>query len=87
MAQFAEATNEYGDVITSSPGPTPAATHSMCRPAVPLDTAAAYGAPTASAKSSSNRSIQGPSDRRPDRSTSTTSSSSLSSSQGAERPM
>ena len=24
IAQFAEATNEYGDVITSSPGPTPA---------------------------------------------------------------
>src|SRR6476646_5617155 len=84
-AQFAEATNEYGDVMTSSPGPTPATTHSRWRPAVPLETAAAYGAPTTSAKASSKRSIVGPSESRPERSTSATSSSSRSSSQGEER--
>ena len=51
---------------------------------MPLETAAAYGAPTASANASSKRSIVGPSDSRPDRSTSTTSSSSRSSSHGLE---
>src|SRR5262249_52931346 len=83
-AQFADATNEYGEVITSSPGPIPAVTVSRCRPAVPLETAAAYGAPTISANASSKRSIVGPSDNRPERSTSATSSSSGSSSQGFE---
>ena len=51
IAQFAEATNEYGDVITSSPGPTPARCMQRCSPAVPDETAAQYGAPTASASS------------------------------------
>ena len=41
MKQFAEATNEYGDVITSSSGPMPAIRHARWRPAVPLETAAA----------------------------------------------
>ena len=41
MKQFALAANEYGDVITSSPGPIPAATHSRCSPVVPEETAAA----------------------------------------------
>ena len=53
-------------------------------PAVPLETAAAYGAPTRSAKSSSKRSIVGPSESRPERSTSRTSSSSRSSRYGRE---
>ena len=57
---------------------------SMCSPAVPLETAAAYGAPTRSAKSSSNRSIAGPSDSRPERRTSRTASSSRSSRYGRE---
>ena len=57
---------------------------SRCRPAVPLETAAAYGAPTRSANSSSKRSIVGPSDSRPERSTSRTSSSSRSSRYGLE---
>jgi hypothetical protein len=39
--QLADATNENGDVIASSPGPSPAMRHSRCRPAVPDDTAAA----------------------------------------------
>ena len=84
MKQLAEATNEYGDVITSSPSSSPAIAQSRCSPAVPDDTAAAYGAPTFSAKSSSKRSIAGPSESRPDRSTSSTSSSSRSSTYGDE---
>ena len=41
MKQLAEATKEYGDVITSSPGPMPAIRQARCSPAVPLETAAA----------------------------------------------
>src|SRR5579862_1434706 len=62
--QFADAANEYGDVITSSPGPMPAEMQSRWSPAVPDDTAAAYGAPTFSANSCSKRSTIGPSDSR-----------------------
>src|SRR5581483_988260 len=54
-AQFAEATNEYGDVITSSPGPTPARRMQRWRPAVPDETAAQCSAPTASASARSKR--------------------------------
>src|SRR5581483_1497851 len=74
--QLALAANEYGDVITSSPGAIPAVMQSRGSPAVPDDTAAAYGAPTRAANASSNASIVGPSDRRPERRTSSTSSSS-----------
>ena len=52
---------------------------------MPLETAAAYGAPTVAANSSSKRSIVGPSESRPDRRTSATSSSSRSSSHGSRR--
>src|SRR3954471_3248331 len=79
MKQLALAANEYGDVITSSPAPIPAEMQSRCSPAVPEETAAAYGTPTHSASASSKRSIIGPSDNRPERSTSRTSSSSRSS--------
>ena len=41
MKQFADAAKEYGDVITSSPGPIPAEMQSRCRPVVPDETAAA----------------------------------------------
>jgi hypothetical protein len=41
MKQFAVATNEIGDVITSSPSPSPSPWHNRCRPAVPLVTATA----------------------------------------------
>src|SRR5580765_2800079 len=64
----------------------PAMTMQMWSPAVPDDTPAAYGAPTASARSASNRGPAGPSESRPERSTSRTSSSSCSSIQGALRP-
>ena len=78
MKQFAEAANESVDVITSSPGSIPAIRQSRWSPAVPLETAAAYGAPTRSATRRSNSSIVGPSDSRPERRTSSTSSSSRS---------
>ena len=82
IAQFADATNEYGDVITSSPGPTPARRMQRWRPAVPDETAAQKRAPTASASICSKRGPVGPSESRPERSTSSTSSSSRSSIQG-----
>src|SRR5439155_19422062 len=85
MAQFADATNEYGDVITSSPGSTPASRMQRCSPAVPDETAAQHGAPTASANMDSNLGPVGPSESHPERSTSSTSSSSRSSIQGALR--
>ena len=56
-----------------------------CRPAVPDETAAQCGAPTASAKIASNRGPVGPSESQPERSTSSTSSSSRSSIHGALR--
>ena len=84
MKQLALAANEYGDVMTSSPGSMPAATQSRWSPVVPEETAAAYGAPTRSATSSSNRSIVGPSESLPERSTSRTSSSSRSPRYGPE---
>src|SRR3954469_4775138 len=87
MAQLAEATKEYGDVITSSPGPTPARRMQRCRPAVPDETAAACGASTRSASIDSKRGPVGPSESQPERSTSSTSSSSRSSIQGADRLM
>ena len=43
---FALATNENGDVTTSSPSLTPTARSARCRPAVPLDTALACAAPS-----------------------------------------
>src|SRR5439155_1321762 len=82
MKQFALEPTEIGDVIASSPGPSPAMCASRWRPAVPLETAATYGAPMRSASSSSKRSIVGPSESRPERSTSRTSSSSRSSNSG-----
>ena len=48
MEQFADATNEIrrGDHLVAGPDPRDA-TQSRCSPAVPLETAAAYGAPHA----------------------------------------
>ena len=40
MKQFALEAKEIGEVIASSPGPSPAIRQSRCRPAVPLETAA-----------------------------------------------
>jgi hypothetical protein len=49
MKQFALEANEIGDVIASSPGPSPRCRRAGAGPAVPLETAATYGAPTRSA--------------------------------------
>lgn len=46
-----------GEVINDIPGPTPAAIAARCNPALPLETATAYLAPTYSATASSNASI------------------------------
>src|SRR6476646_8228970 len=73
---LAEAMNENDEVITSSPGPIPSCAIQACRPAVPLEQATAWRVPATSANASSNRRIIGPSARLPDRSTSSTSSSS-----------
>src|SRR3954453_19080261 len=75
---FAEATNENGDVTTSSPSPTPMARSARCSAAVPDDTALAYGAPTRAANASSKAVTRGPSDSWPERRTSSTACSSAS---------
>ncbi len=45
-AQFDDATKEMGEVISSRPGPTPAACAAPCSAAVPLEKATAWRAPT-----------------------------------------
>ena len=51
---LAVATNENGDVTTSSPAPTPTARSARCSPVVPDETAQAWRAPTRSANACSN---------------------------------
>src|SRR4051794_21785466 len=76
--QLAEATKLKGEVRTSSPGPHPCARTPRCRAAVPLETATASSTPCHSAKPRSKRSSIGPSESRPERSTSPASSCSRS---------
>src|SRR3954466_14796373 len=78
MTALEEATKENGDVMTSSPAPTPAARSARCRPAVPLDTALACATPRRAAKRRSNSGTRGPSDSWPERRTSRTARSSAS---------
>ncbi len=52
--------NEWLTVITSSPGPIPAAISAQCKAVVPLDTETAWGAPTHAANSRSKASASGP---------------------------
>ncbi len=73
---LAEATNENGEVMTSSPSLTPTARSARCRPLVPEETALACAAPTRAANASSNAGTRGPSDNCPDRRTSMTARSS-----------
>src|SRR3954452_5642432 len=73
---LAEATNENGDVITSSPSETPTARRARCRPAVPDETAEACRAPRRSAKAASNAGTCGPRESWPERSTPSTAASS-----------
>src|SRR3954447_25812488 len=75
---FALATNENGDVTTSSPSDTPTARSPRCSPAVPLDTALACAALSREAKASSNAGTRGPSESWPERRTSMTAASSAS---------
>ena len=46
MTEFAEATNEMGEVTTFEPFGFPKARWAKCKPAVALETATAYLAPT-----------------------------------------
>ena len=62
---LARATNENGDVTTSSPSRTPAARSARCSPAVPLDTALACATPSRAAKRRSNSGSRGPSESWP----------------------
>jgi hypothetical protein len=77
-AALALATNENGDVTTSSPSDTPTARSARCSPAVPLDTALAWAAPSRAANASSKAGTRGPSESWPERSTSASASSSSS---------
>ena len=54
MTEFAEATNEIGEVTTFEPFGFPKARWAKCKPAVALETATAYLAPTYLATDSSN---------------------------------
>ena len=76
--ELADATNENGDVITSSPSETPTARSARCNAAVPDETADANGAPTRAANACSNAGTRGPSERCRERSTSSTACSSSS---------
>ena len=84
---LAGATKLNGEVITSSPGPTPAPSSARCRPAVPDDTPTAYAAPLRSATARSNCSSLLPRLRRPLRSVSTSAASSRGPTSGAESGM
>ena len=77
-AQFALARKVMGEVITSSPGPTPKAAMSRCSAAVPLQQATACRAPTRSPRRASNSAVRGPCVRNADVSASTTASTSSS---------
>src|ERR671919_39049 len=77
-ATFFVAGQVIGVVITSSPGPTPAATSDRCMAAVPDESATACRAPTYSAKRRSSSSARGPLVSQPLRSVSATASISSS---------
>ena len=79
---FAVAGQVIGLVITSSPGPMPAATRERCNAAVPDATATACRAPVSSANRSSSSAARGPLVSQPDRNVSETASISASSTAG-----
>jgi hypothetical protein len=76
---LAEATNVSGDVITSSPGPMPAAATAAWSAAVPELTATAWLAPTAAATARSSSATAGPVVSQPERSAAVTACTSSSS--------
>ena len=69
---MAEATNENGEVTTSSPSPTPIARSPRCSAAVPEETALACGDAEPRGEGRSNAGMRGPSESWPERSTSMT---------------
>ena len=79
---LALATNEKGEVTTSSPSDTPTARRPRCSPAVPLATAHACSAPSHAAKACSKAGTRGPSESWPERRTSMTAASSSGPSTG-----
>ena len=71
--ELADATNENGEVMTSSPSVTPTARSARCSAAVPEETADAYGAPDPRGERRSRTPARaGPSERCRERSTSIT---------------
>src|ERR671914_936320 len=70
--QLAEATNENGEVTTSSPGWMPAARTARCRPPVPLETPDTGRPPRRAESACSKAGSRGPSERRRERSVSRT---------------
>ncbi len=78
MMTLTVAANVVGVVITSSPGPMPLATSARCMPAVAESSAIACFTPANDAKCSSNARTRGPGASQPERSVSTTASTSAS---------
>ena len=80
---FADAMNVRAGTITSSPGPTPAATSAICSAAVPELAATARSVPTKEANSASKAATSGPAAIWPERRTRSTASSSAEPTAGA----
>ena len=72
------ATKVRAGTITSSPGPTPAASSARCSAAVPLLTAATWRTPRYSLNASSNSAVRGPMVSQPELRQSSTASTSVS---------
>src|SRR6186713_1754297 len=83
---FAVAGQVIGDVITSSPGPTPTASSARCKAAVPEATASTCSASTNSAKRRSSSAAFGPVVSQPDRRVSATAAISSSPIAGGWKP-
>src|SRR5205823_2739628 len=82
---FAAATKFSEGTTTSSPGPQPSATRARWSAAVPFATATASPAPQKAANSRSNSSTRGPMLHQPERTTSSTASTSWSSTRRSDR--
>ena len=83
---FAVAGHVIGDVITSSPGPTPSATSARCIAAVPDATASTCSASSTSAARRSSSAVFGPVVSQPERSVSATAAISSSPIAGGWKP-
>ena len=83
---FAVAGQVIGDVITSSPGPTPSASSARCIAAVPELTASTCSASRYAAQRSSSSAARGPVVSQPERSVSATAATSSSPIAGGWKP-